>query len=1562
MSHHIPSEENEFDIAIIGMAGRFPGANSIDQFWQNLASSTESITFLTDEELKESGLDPAILNDPNYVKAAPVLEGAGMFDASFFGYSPREATFMDPQHRLFLECAWQALEHAGYNAETYERPIGVYGGAAMNTYLLFSGLLPNFVTEYLPTLLGNDNSFLTTRVSYKLNLNGPSMTVQTACSTALVAVHAACQSLLDEECDMALAGGVSVRVPQKVGHHYQEGSVFTPDGHCRAFDAKAGGTIFGSGVGIVVLKRLADAIADGDYIHAIIKGSAINNDGASKTDYTAPSVNSQSEAIVEAMANANIEADTISYIEAHGTGTYLGDPIEIAALTKAFRTYTDQKGFCAIGSVKTNIGHLDAAAGIAGLIKTVLALKHKQIPASLHFEEPNPEIDFANTPFYVNNTLSEWKSSSHPRRAGVTSLGMGGTNAHVVLEETPVIESSSSDSRPRQLLLLSAKTETALDTATTNLAEYLQQHPDVKLADVAYTLQMGRQTFNHRRFVVCQNRDDVLTILEKGDRKRVFTSYQEPINRDVVFMFSGQGAQYVNMGLGLYHTEPVFQEQLDLCAETLLPHLGFDLRDILYPGGQDSETAAQKLKQTYITQPALFAIEYALARLWMSWGVEPNALVGHSIGEYVAACLAGVFSLEDALTLVAARGRLMQQLPGGAMLAVPLSEQEIQPFLNGNLSLAVINSPSLCVVSGETEAINDLENQLSQQEITGHRLHTSHAFHSKMMDPILETFAEKVRQAAPNPPQIPFVSNVTGTWITPAEATDPRYWAKHLRQTVRFSDGVETLLKEPQRVLLEVGPGHTLSTLVRQHPVKNKEHVVLSSSRHPKEQTSDVTFILSSLGQLWLAGVQVDWSGFYEGETRQRLPLPSYPFERKRYWFEAGEQFYSMASYQRALSKKLDLADWLYLPSWQRSALVKQRQADKVTDQDDRWLLFVDYHYGLASQMTLRLQERGQEVITVKTGQHFIQHSQNSYSINPQQRQDYDALFEALKTSNHVPAKIVHFWSVTADDSTNSGPELFDHTQYLGFYSLLFLTQALADLNMTDTLQLGVISNHIQEVIGTEILSPEKATVLGTCKVIPQEYPNITCSSIDITAPAVGTAQQYKLINQLIAEFSQEHSDRVVAYRGNHRWVQTFEPVHWASPAETGSGVAEGTPRLRKEGVYLITGGLGTIGLIMAEFLAQELQAKLVLTGRSAFPRQEEWDQWLATHAEQDEVSRKIRQVQSLEKLGAQVQIFSADVADEAQMQAVIDQTCRQFGVIHGVIHAAGIVDTAIFKPIQETDQSECQMHFKSKVYGLYVLERVLRGRALDFCYLTSSLASILGGLGYTAYSAANLFMDTFVNKQNQSNPIPWISTNWDIWRLDEVRNQSTPATGVTLAELGITPDEGRQIFKRLLSIDAAQVAVSTGDLDARIDQWVKLESLPDAAESSGEISDQRQARPGLQIDYVAPRNEIEQTIAETWQDLLGIDQIGIHDNFTDLGGHSLLATQIISRLREFYHVKLSVRDLFNAATIAELAEYIQKQQDQIQDDTDKIARMLKKVEELGEDEISALLTKMKKP
>jgi amino acid adenylation domain-containing protein len=891
-----PAPTPSRDVAVIGMVGRFPGAADVAAFWQNLRQGIESISRFTDPELRAAGVDPGLSAHPGYVPAGTVIDGIELFDAQFFGFSAREAQMMDHQHRLFLEASWEALEDAGYDPERYRGRIGVFAGTGVNTYFLHHLLSNPALIQAVggfQTILGNGSDLLTTRVSYKLNLRGPSVNVQTGCSTSLVAIHFACQSLLLGESDMVLAGGVSIPVPQTEGYLYAQGGVVSPDGHCRAFDVRAEGCVPGKGLGIVVLKRLADALADGDTIHAVIKGSAINNDGSAKVGYTAPSIDGQAEVIGQALAAAGVQAESIGYVEAHGTATPIGDPIEVAALTQAFRARTDKQGFCALGSVKTNIGHLDVAAGVAGFIKAVLALEHGEIPPSLHFEQPNPRLGLPASPFRIAAELRPWQGENGPRRAGVSSFGIGGTNAHLILEEAPATILGETPARPWQLLVLSARTEASLARATDRLAAHLRAHPEQSLADIAHTLQVGRRPFPHRRALVCRDAAEAADLLASHDPERLLSAVAPAGRRPVYFLFPGQGAQYVGMGRDLYESEPTFRRELDRCAELSLPLLGLDLRAVLYPQESAALEAAERLEQTLLAQPALFAVEYALARLWMTWGVRPAAMLGHSLGEYVAACLAGVFSLEEALALVTERARLMQGLPKGSMLAVSLAESALAPHFAKapELSLAAVNAPGLSVVSGPTPAVAALEAWLQSEGVECRRLHTSHAFHSAMVEPILDRFRDKVRSVRLEVPTIPVVSNLYGRELSGAEATDPETWVRHLRETVRFAEGLSRLLTSKDAVLIEVGPGRTLGTLAGRHPQKGAGQLVLPTLRHPQDEQSDPPFLLRSLARLWLGGAEIDWAGVHAGERRRRVPLPTYAFERRRHWVEPGVGF-----------------------------------------------------------------------------------------------------------------------------------------------------------------------------------------------------------------------------------------------------------------------------------------------------------------------------------------------------------------------------------------------------------------------------------------------------------------------------------------------------------------------------------------------------------------------------------------------------------------------------------------------------------------------------------------------
>jgi len=1502
------------EIAVIGMAGRFPGARNLDQFWQNLCDGVESIRFFTDEELLAKGVAAELLDDPNYVKAEAVLDDIEMFDASFFDFTPREASLIDPQHRLFLEHAWEALENAGYAAERSQRT-GVFAGESLNSYLL-SNLYPNRAliesAGGFQVVINNDRDYLATHIAYKLNLTGPALSVQTACSTSLVAVHLACQALLNRECDMALAGGVSVGVPHGEGAFHQEGGIISPDGHCRAFDARAQGTVKGNGVGVVVLKRLADALRDGDTIHAIIKGTAINNDGSLKVGFTAPSIDGQASVIEEALALAEVEPQTITYIETHGTGTSLGDPIEVAALTQAFRTQTVAKNYCAIGSLKTNIGHTDAAAGVAGLIKTVLALEHQQLPPSLNFTHPNPNIDFAGSPFFVNTELTAWQTNGMPRRAGVSSFGIGGTNVHVVLEEAPVVETRPS--RTLQLLTLSTKTASALEAARINLAAYLKRNAEINLADVAFTLQTGRRSFAHRLALVCSDAEEAAAGLEAG--KAHVDVHESPQQPPVAFMFTGQGAQYVQMARELYVTEPSFGEDVDHCCEILEPLLQLDLRDVLYPPPERADEASEQLKQTELTQPALFVIEYALGRLWMRWGVRPAALIGHSIGEYVAACIARTFTLEDALKIVVERGRLMQQAPHGAMLAVPLSEKELLPLLNGELSLAAVNAPSLCVVSGTVEAIERFEQGLAEKDLICRRLHTSHALHSAMMEPLLATFAAKLREVKIGTPQIPIVSTLTGTWLTPAEASDANYWARQLRQTVRFADGLSEILKEPETILLEIGPGQTLSALAKQQTdTRGETRVVLSSLRHPRDSQSDVAYILNTLGRLWTAGVEIDWPALHAHEPEHRhIPLPTYPFERRRYWIDPPTK------QTDALKRRTEPADYLYVPSWKRTVPPVLKDTDP---EKSCWVVFAD-PCGVGAQVVQRLESEGRFVINVMASEQFDKLGERVFALNPHHRGNYESLMKEIRALDRVPARIVHLWGVTPDVATPSNFDWYTETQGRGFYSLIYLAQVLGEHGLTDEVQIEVVTNHLQEVTGDESLLPEKATVLGPCKVIPQEYANIKCRVVDIALPAPGSVDEERLAENLNGEFAAAPSEDVVAYRGRHRWLQIFEPLRVEEQM---------APRLRERGVYLLT-GMSDIDLALARYLAEAAHARLILLGDEAPP-----------------------EVKELEEAGAEVLVLKADFTSREAIAEMISQARVRFGEINGVVHSASVNSGGM---IQLKTKEMVAPVFAPKVFGTRALQSALEGSDLDFFVVFSTSLALTGVFGQVDYCAANAFLDAFAHANTLRGSftlsIDWHVPQWETWQEESLASvpEFQAQFAETRAAYGIKLDEGVELFRQLLSSSQPQVIVSTQDFQALIDEQLRAAgvSVLDQLQTSVTVARTRTEADG---DYVPPQNETEAAMAALWEELFGMQRLSVDDNFFELGGNSLLGIQLISRVRKDFQIELPLNTLFESPTAAGLAAAIAETRLR-EKEAEEIERLLREIESLSPAELQATL------
>lgn len=1511
---HDPVAPSPDAIAVVGLAGRFPGADNIAELWRNLCAGVESITFFSAEELIAAGVDPKLARAANYIKARGVLGDPALFDAAFFGLNPREAALMDPQHRLFLECAWEALENAGYSTARQPGRVGVFGGQSMNTYLL-TNVYPHLThvasAESLQAAIGNDKDSLTTEVAYRLNLTGPAVTIQSSSSTSLVAIHCASQSLLAYECDLALAGGVSIHFPEKAGYLYHEGGTTSPDGHCRTFDARAAGFVSGHGAGVVVLRRLSDALASGDTIYAVLKGSAVNNDGSAKVSYMAPSLDGQAEVIALAQAVAGVAPDTIRLMEAHGTATLLGDPIEVAALTRAFRHGTLATGFCALGSIKSNIGHLDAAAGVAGFIKAVLALYHKKLPPSLHYERPNPQIDFASSPFYVNTRLADWPAEKTPRRAGVTSLGMGGTNAHCVLQEAPHQKSGVPSRRRSELLLLSARSDAALDTLSGALAAHLHTRPEVPLADVSYTLALGRTRHRQRRMLLAQGTEDAAAALAGHESSRLLSGTAVSSGRPVMFMFSGQGAQYVAMGQHLYETELVFRAELDRCAERLTGLLGRDLRAVLYPPADGRAEAEAALQQTALTQPALFAIEYALARQWMSWGITPRAMIGHSLGEYVAACLAGVFTLEDALALVAARGRLMQQQPPGAMLAVPLSEATLMPLLGAELAVASSNGPASSVVAGPIAAIDALAERLAASGCATTRLHTSHAFHSAMMEPILDTFQDVVRRVVRRPPTIPYLSNVTGTWITSAEATSPEYWARHLRQTVRFASGIGELLADADAILLEVGPGQTLATLARQHPIKQAGQLVLSSLRHPRELQLDGDFLLTTLGRLWLAGIEPDWDAFF-GMGRCRVALPTYPFERQRHWVAPK----ASTAESPAAVHKLDVGDWLYLPSWKPALAPRPRSGEPK--RGEWWILTPnldsDSDSDLGTSLIRRLMAAGESVVRVQPGQALSQLDAHRWSINPASPEDYVGLVRRLIADGRTPAKIVHLWNARVGEPPSLATAL-----ERGVFSLLHLARSLGQV--PSELSLTVITYQMQGLFG-ELPCPELATLLGPCRVIPQEYPHIACKAVDLVSAPTADWHARALVDQVIAECEAAFGDEtVVAWRGRQRWVQGFEPIF-----STRIPVDAERPPLRDQGTYLVIGGLGNLGYVHAQLLAARPRARLVLVGRSELPPRTEWEAQLASPLAGGLLSRRISKLRALERVAEEVMYLPADVTDPVQLAAALQQATARLGPIHGMVFAAGTVDQTLFRSISDTTQAAAESFLRTRLLGLTACADALCGQPLDFCLIASSLASVLGGLGLFSYAAATHFMDAFAVRRNCTSSSPWLSVNWDAWQFDA--EVPLPAGAAKpLGERAITATEGARALAHLLAVGTpGQVVVSTSPLQDRIALWTHArQAAPQrgAGSATADVLAEHSPRPALQNPYVAPQDDQEAAIARIWEQALGLSPVGVHDNFFDLGGNSLVGVQLIERLRERLGAAIPTVALYETPTVRAFTKWL---------------------------------------
>ncbi|MEY9888976.1 acyl transferase domain-containing protein/acyl carrier protein [Catenulispora sp. MAP5-51] len=1549
----LAASDDDRRIAVIGMAGRFPGASDVEQFWTNVRGGVETISFFTDEELLASGVTPEELADPAYVRARPVLPDVRGFDASFFGMSPRMAALTDPQQRLFLEVCWEALEQAGYAAPEGRSRVGVYGGSNISTYLMrHPEILADPEFSVYEVLMGNDKDALTTTVSYLLDLYGPSIAVQTFCSTSLVATHMAVQALRNGECEIALAGGSSVHVPEKVGHRFEAGGMASPDGHVRTFDAGARGSMFGDGAAVVALKRLSDALRDGDHIWSVIRGSAVNNDGALKVGFTAPSVVGQSSVVIEAMADAGVTGDDISYIEAHGTATELGDPIEVAALTRAFGD-TDGKQYCPIGSVKTNVGHLDRAAGVTGLIKTSLALKDQMIPASLHYETPNPNIDFEDSPFYVNTELSPWQTrDGRPPIAGINSLGMGGTNVHVVVEQAPErVPAEPADPnavRRYHVVPMSARNSGAVEAAAERLGAYLldaaADAPDLRLRDVAYTMQAGRKLFEHRRAVVADGVEQLAAALTGPDKAAVLGRLDTTTSRPVAFLFSGVGEQYPGMVRELYRREPVFRTLLDECLEhlrVLIPDA--DLKDLLTGtrgggadlaallgrgGGSSSDERASALERTEVVQPAMFAVEYALAKTLMTWGVQPKLMLGYSLGEYVAACLAGVLSLSDALALVAQRAKLIGAQPAGGMAAVSLSPKGLEKYglAARGLDIAAVNGPEVTVVAGPDDALAALGAELLDAEIPFRPLQTTHAFHSRMLEPVREALTEWVKtNVTLNAPRVPYISNTTGTRVGADQVTDPGYWARHMCQPVQFATAISTLLADPDLAVVEIGPGQSLGALVRAAGCPPERwSTIVSTLPAAGDGRADDAVLTDCLARLWLVGADLDWATMNDRQpgarpedpatVPNRVPLPTYAFQRQVHWIDAPMR---PAVYMGGVTggaagggvggvggettletvadlPKLPEEQWLHLPVWRQTA------APAAVELPESWLVFS--RDGVAERVVERLRGSGAAVTVVRPGEAY---ADGDYAIRPGNLDDTLRLLRDLRANGGVPSRVVHLWALGSSDPVVDG-----------LHTLVTLARAAGEVGIDDW-SLDVVTAGAQQVLPGDATDPLAATLTGPALVIPVEYPSVTARLIDLDARPTA-----KTVAALTAELARPAADRIVALRHGRRWICGFESM----PAEPQS---QDAVTLRESGVYLITGGLGGIALAMAERLAAECRAKLVLFGRTGLPPREQWSDVA------DEPTReRVRKVQALLDLGAEVEIVVGDLGRPEDVRRAVDTAVDRFGALHGVLHAAGLPGMGLMQ-FKEPEQLDTVL--APKVAGTLALAEALRfGEAdeieLDFLVLFSSITSATGGgPGQVDYCSANAFLDAFAAQQSAAGrpvvAVDWGEWLWNAWSagLDGYAEALRSFLEENRTRIGIGFDEGWRCLRRALAAGEPRVVVSTQDFGSlvRLSSQFTLDAVAATAALDGGTP---HPRPELMTPFQEPDGATEETIARMWRESLRLDQVGVLDNFFELGGNSLLGVTIVTALRkEFGLDDLPPHTLYEAPTVAALAEVVDK-------------------------------------
>lgn len=1509
------------EIAIIGISGLFPKAKNKDEFWTNLINGKESISFFSEEELAEEGIDKEILQNENYIRAKGILDDVEYFDADFFGYTPKEATVMDPQVRLLHECVWSALEDGGYAAKIADNKIGLFASSSNNFYWVknvleqYRGQVDDFTINVL-----NDRDFLSTHISYKLNLTGPAMTLQSACSSSLLSVNAAIESIQKGNCNMALAGGVGITYPNKTGYFYLEGMINSPDGHCKAFDADAKGTVMGNGIALVLLKPLSQAIRDKDNIYAVIKGVGINNDGANKVGYTAPSVTGQSEAIRNALEESGLKAEDISYVETHGTGTVLGDPIEVTALTQAF--HTEKKQYCGLGSVKTNIGHLDAAAGIAGLVKLALAIKNRVIPSSLHYKSANPNIDFEDTPFYVNTKCKRWNEDGSPIYAGVSSFGIGGTNVHMILGEAPK-ESYVETDEPNQLVVLSSKTEESLLNALDQLSQHLSKNQDLRIQDVAYTLQTGRKSFAYRKAFVCNTCKEAVEIIKAekaGTGRKVKSGYAHEKCDDIVFVFGGLGSQYRNMGLELYEKNTIFHKYINEGFRLLDFHdeRKIDYQNLMFPSFYPGTKGDKyNIKNMDIAQPVMFIFEYALGKTMMELGIMPSGLVGYSFGEYTAACLAGVFSFEDGIRIIIERGKILNELPNGAMLSIPVSKEKVCESI-GNADLAIDNGMT-CVISGTIDDVKKAENTFRNKSILTMYIETSHALHSRQMDSgalKLERFMSEIELHAPS---IPFVSNVTGNWITKEEAISPHYWSMHMTNTVQFDSDLKTILAMKDRIMLiEIGPGNGMSQMINRYFTEEDKHSVISTIRAEQRVMSDMYCFMNSLADLWKFGVEIDWKRLQEGKDRNRISLPTYSFDKKYFWLDyQNENKEEKKKSKWFFGKNQNPEEWYYGKSWERYNIVD----DSNEDQTKRWMIFSNADRG-SEYVINSLKQSNKSITIIEKGEKYKKNSNTHYYLNPSEYESYEQLVEDLKTNDNVPDGILHMWFVQEQVETNLQINYVKRRTDEGFYCMMFMAKALGSHNVVEPVVMKIVTQNAVNVLGSDLLSPEQSVVYGPAKIIPLEYTNITFSTIDINAIQNECFRESRL-KQLVTQILYNKEDKVIALRGNYKWKPVIKKIKLKRQGKS-------EDYLVNNGVYVITGGLGGMGLSIASSISKTVTANLVLLGRSIVPERENWKEYLDEKEKNPRYTSIIKKILKMEDNGSHVEMISVDIADAVKMEECVKRLYDKYKKINGIYHTAGVAEYD--GVIQNKQTINVEKVLAPKLYGTLMLNQVFHD--FDFMFICSSLATVIyyTKIGQVSYCAANEFIDAFCDYKESQGTDNIYCINWADWKGVGMSVQSAEHWGEKLnmdnsqsiLDDGIEPEEGVHAIHTVLANDTQHVMVSPEDLIDKIRSYEEtgiqtLEEILKESQSEHTIYE----RPALTSEYVEPETGEEKILCSIWESLFGIKQIGILDDFFELGGDSLKAITVISHIKKCLKVDVTLAEFMKIRTIKEFSNYM---------------------------------------